>query len=397
MLGLSASCPCQADVFLLRDGGRVEGVEVSRDDKLIHVRTAVTEIALPIEQVVSIEKAVTVLGTFTKMKADCPATADGHFRLAMWCREHSLAEQARQELLAALAIDPAYADAHLALGHVKLGGIWLEGGDKTAASRPDASAAIPNLTPPAGKAAVKPEAAAEAAARFAVAVQFHQANNTIKFGWALGEVVKIDPNHVAARNDLAVLAANQQQWGTAFNNLAKAMAGSDSDVILDNYDLVLELAKRDASAGPLLADGYRLVQAAVGRLHAAGKHVGQGRWGNSWLAEKEIVRLVTENAAIDARVAECQRLVTKLNKQYKATQIAVAGLRWRATQAYNVDDYVSGDAWTLDANLAEMELANLEMQIASLTQEAEAAVKRKHIAPHADKLVFISPDGKAMN
>ena len=50
----------------------------------------------------------------------------------------------------------------------------------------------------------------------------YKAKQMRDFGIALGDVVKVEPNHVAARNNIGVLAAQQQHWDAAVANLAKA-------------------------------------------------------------------------------------------------------------------------------------------------------------------------------
>jgi hypothetical protein len=53
----------------------------------------------------------------------------GWLRLATWAQSRELATQAREAYERVLAADPLNADAHLALGHVRMGERWLSAAD----------------------------------------------------------------------------------------------------------------------------------------------------------------------------------------------------------------------------------------------------------------------------
>lgn len=72
-----------------------------------------------------------------------PATAAAHVALAEWCLARSLPAEARRHHEAALALNPECEPACIALGYVKVAGIWMSPQDRlavdaaSAASDPD--------------------------------------------------------------------------------------------------------------------------------------------------------------------------------------------------------------------------------------------------------------------
>ena len=143
---LSLCAAASADIFVLRDGGQIEGDEISRDDALIQIRTASAQVSVPIDQVLRVDKPNPALAAYRKLAGEYPPTAAGHYKLALWCREQNLPDQARQEFKAALAADPNFVDAHKALGHVQIGDVWLEPGAKPAPPLPDTANTVRSPT-----------------------------------------------------------------------------------------------------------------------------------------------------------------------------------------------------------------------------------------------------------
>jgi hypothetical protein len=386
MMILGIASPSRADVFHLRGGGQVEGEQVSSDGNLIRVRSVSGEVALAADQVISIEKiAKPAPSAYSKMKDACPATADGHYELAQWCRQHDLPNLCRQELLAALTLDASFAKAHLALGHVNVGSIWLDGGDGAATSRP-ASAAAPD----AGAAARKAEAAVRVADLFRKASEAINRRDARQFGLILGQIIKLDPNNGVARNDLGVLAANQGEWGTAFNNLAKAAVNSDKDAVLDNLDLAMAKAANDRAAALVVTEGDRILQAAVQQMHAAHRHLGMGRWGNTWLAEEHIQTMRDENAQIDRQIARSQSMIGPLQAKCLALQQSAQHLREAAAFYHNEDDIA---LYSGQADYDQSQADGISQQIDALTGQIQDLQAKQHAAPHAADFVMLDQDG----
>ena len=69
---------------------------------------------------------IDVRAAYGRARADRGDTAKDHFALATWCREHGLADQARDHLRAVIERDPGFAPAFRELGYVRVGPAWLD-------------------------------------------------------------------------------------------------------------------------------------------------------------------------------------------------------------------------------------------------------------------------------
>lgn len=134
-VGLSAAlvaasaAPAGAEVFLLRNGGRIEGAllnpdEVPRRSYLVEVSPG-ARLRLTFAQV---EKVVYVRPEeqeYERIRASFPDTVEGQWALAEWCGEQRLAEQRERHLQRILELAPDHEQARLALGYSKLDGQWM--------------------------------------------------------------------------------------------------------------------------------------------------------------------------------------------------------------------------------------------------------------------------------
>jgi Pretoxin HINT domain len=67
----------------------------------------------------------TTLKEYRALRDKTPKTLAGQMELAAWCLKHKLYPQQRAHLTAALEINPNYAAARKALGHVRMGPFWI--------------------------------------------------------------------------------------------------------------------------------------------------------------------------------------------------------------------------------------------------------------------------------
>jgi hypothetical protein len=120
---------CRADVFLLHNGGRIQGTWVNRQaesplpyeiltaegGKLVleasQVRQAVIQDA-PVEQ-------------FNQLLRECPDTVDARWQLAEWCRRHRMSPQRDVILKLILELEPDHAGARHGLGYSQVRGQWV--------------------------------------------------------------------------------------------------------------------------------------------------------------------------------------------------------------------------------------------------------------------------------
>ena len=122
-----------ADVIHLADGTTRQGrvVETTATDIVVDVGVGNVSlhVRIPRGDVVRIEHKATandlLMGDYARRLSRARGADDWH-ALGTWCLEQRvLKEQGRAAFERALAIDPDHAEAHAALGHVKLNDAWM--------------------------------------------------------------------------------------------------------------------------------------------------------------------------------------------------------------------------------------------------------------------------------
>ncbi|MFO0818755.1 MAG: HEAT repeat domain-containing protein [Pirellulales bacterium] len=118
----------RGDVFLLNSGGQVEGELVNRDE-VPRVNYVVRlesggEIVLGSRQVSSVVVRNDADRRYEELLPKMPATIEGHWKMAEWCRERSLDTERETHLRAILELDPNHEPARLGLGYTRLQGKW---------------------------------------------------------------------------------------------------------------------------------------------------------------------------------------------------------------------------------------------------------------------------------
>jgi hypothetical protein len=127
-LALMTATPAAAlaDEILLRSGGRLVGEVVERHPEAVVVEADGGQITLSSSQILRIIPGPTPLSRYRERAAALPAgDVQGWLALALWARDESLGEPARQSFERVLALEPDNAAANQALGKVRLGGRWL--------------------------------------------------------------------------------------------------------------------------------------------------------------------------------------------------------------------------------------------------------------------------------
>ena len=137
LIALVAFVPALAmgDVIHLADGTRREGrvVETTQTEVVVDVGVGNVSlmVRLPRADVVRIEHKASVhdvlMADYARRLTQAQAGgADGWYGFGVWCVEQRvLKEQARAAFERAVAADPDHAQAHAALGHVKLNDAWM--------------------------------------------------------------------------------------------------------------------------------------------------------------------------------------------------------------------------------------------------------------------------------
>ena len=116
----------RADIIHLKTG-RIEGKIVKRAEGRVTIRTpAGIETTVNEKDILGVEERKTPRDIYKAMADKIgKADAEGHYALAVWCRDHDLKNEMNAELTAVLKIDPDHEQARLALGHVRTDGGWL--------------------------------------------------------------------------------------------------------------------------------------------------------------------------------------------------------------------------------------------------------------------------------
>jgi len=129
LLALSPSL-VSADSVFLKSGGEVKGEVVEQRADAVVLEVGPGRITVPMKNVARIVSSTTDLGLYHARAAALAARdVAGWLRLAAWAQSRELATQARDAYEHVLAVDPLNADAHLALGHVRMGDRWLSAAD----------------------------------------------------------------------------------------------------------------------------------------------------------------------------------------------------------------------------------------------------------------------------
>jgi len=114
-----ASSVAFADVIRLKSGGRIEGTIVGRANGRLRIRTSLGISAVNESEVLAIESTQVPLEEYQRRFAQLkPGDADGHFKLAQYCIQHGLSDEAVAGLRLALASRPGFAQAQTALARL---------------------------------------------------------------------------------------------------------------------------------------------------------------------------------------------------------------------------------------------------------------------------------------
>jgi hypothetical protein len=121
--------PCRADTFFLSSGGRLEGKllnpdEAPREQYLIETPQG-GRVTLAADQVERIETPSPEKQRYLELLPRMPATVDGLWKMAEWCRENGLDAEREEHLEQLLTLDPEHKGARLALGYNKVDGRWV--------------------------------------------------------------------------------------------------------------------------------------------------------------------------------------------------------------------------------------------------------------------------------
>lgn len=125
MLTLTVSV--QADTYQLKTGGEVVGSLIERGEKGSYVVQTVegVKLTLPRFDVVKIVPENPALLEYKSRARSLPDTVEAHRKLAAWCTENKLNDQADHHLERLLKLDPTDQAARQSLGYQRYGNRWM--------------------------------------------------------------------------------------------------------------------------------------------------------------------------------------------------------------------------------------------------------------------------------
>jgi hypothetical protein len=137
-LALALAAAAQADVFELADGGRVVGQMVEskggKQGSYVIELAAGGRVTLPRTQVVKVTTTSSVEAQYQKLARSTPDTAADQWKLAQWCRDQKLRDEAERHMARVVELDPNHEAARAGLGFKQKDGDWVNR-DQIMASR----------------------------------------------------------------------------------------------------------------------------------------------------------------------------------------------------------------------------------------------------------------------
>jgi hypothetical protein len=213
-------------------------------------------------------------------------------------------------------------------------------------------------------------------------------NREREAGAPLGAIKKILPNSAAVMNNLGVISARQKQWQNAFDLLIQAASKSpDLNAIWDNFDQAVAMGKESGVPDSALNDADGKMRQMVAKVHKAGQHGGETRWGNGWISEKDYDSYNKENLAAKRAGAGINARYSQLNNDILLCQNKKKVIQAHTTK-YATDD---NDMKALDARINAD-----QAEVDKLKKEAEKAGTVPHEPSHAGKLVLLALDNNEL-
>lgn len=119
---------CWSEVFLLENGGTLQGTFLNRDRKsrepyLISIKPGI-KVQLDAQQIEKVQPRRPIEDEYERLVPLFDETVEAQWKLCEWCDKHSLSEQRRSHLKRIIEIDPNHADARYALGFKHIHGQW---------------------------------------------------------------------------------------------------------------------------------------------------------------------------------------------------------------------------------------------------------------------------------
>jgi len=130
---LAGTAQClRADIFVLENGGRIEGQWLNRDEQPLTkytVRQGGATLVLPVAQVREAIRQTPAEMDYAKRAPASGDTPQEQWELAEWCRKNNLPTQRQAHLRRVIELDPNHSQARLVLGYQFIKGQWITRSD----------------------------------------------------------------------------------------------------------------------------------------------------------------------------------------------------------------------------------------------------------------------------
>ena len=124
---LAAASLSSADVLHLKRGGRLEGVLTQETEASLTIDIGMGQVSVPRNTVIRIERKESALSEYRNRLAGlAPGDVQAYLNLARFAGASGLHGEARQMLARVISLEPGNVEAHLALGHVLIGGSYVD-------------------------------------------------------------------------------------------------------------------------------------------------------------------------------------------------------------------------------------------------------------------------------
>ncbi len=123
---LIAAGAARADVFHLREGGKLDGAVVEDLGEALRIRTVSGVSDIEKERVIRIEKGDPPWVRYDKKLKKCGETIKDHLALADWCRTTGMKTEERRHLERVVELDANHSDARRRLGFIQEEGKWVK-------------------------------------------------------------------------------------------------------------------------------------------------------------------------------------------------------------------------------------------------------------------------------
>jgi hypothetical protein len=117
------------DLFVLENGGQIEGELINKDEsprQRYVIKTASgAQVTLDKSQVKKVVRRRPEEVEYERIRDKYPDTVEGQWALAEWCKQHRLSSQRKVHLRRVVELDPEHVGARRALGYARIDGKWM--------------------------------------------------------------------------------------------------------------------------------------------------------------------------------------------------------------------------------------------------------------------------------